>query len=160
MIPSDIEKLKTSQYLRFIDVTPTATNPTWKVLGVGITELATSYNPQVETEQWIIEDTARNDHTGNQKQSSVTQKCYKNDPTFEFINEGRDKLNYVTRVLEIDTWNGEGGSYPSKMSSSLVAVTSYSGAEIEYDLYFNGDPTDGTSTITGGTPTFTPSVSL
>ena len=160
MIPNDIEKLKTSQYLRYINVTPSATNPTWKVLGIGITELATSYNPQVETEQWIIEDTARNDHTGNQKQSSVTQKAYKNDPTFEFINAGRDKLNYVTQVLEIDTWDGEGGSYPSKLSDCLVAVTSYSGDEIEYDLYFNGDATEGNSTITSGTPSFTPSVSL
>lgn len=160
MIPSDIEKLKTSQYLRFINVTPTATNPTWKVLGIGITELATSYNPQIETEQWVIEDTARNDHTGNQKQSSVTQKCYKNDPTFEFINEGRDKLNYTTQVLEIDTWNGENSAYASKLSDALVSVSSYSGAEIEYDLYFNGDPTEGTATITGGVPTFTPNVSL
>ena len=160
MIPENIEKLKTSQYLRYINTTPNSTNPTWKVLGVGITELATAYNPQVETEQWIIEDTARNDHTGNQKQSSVTQKCYKNDPAFEFINNGRDKLNYTTQVLEIDTWNGQGGSYPSKLSDALVTIASYSGAEIEYDLYFNGDPTDGNSTITGGTPTFTPSVSL
>ena len=160
MIPNDIEKLKTSQYLRYINVTPSATDPTWKVLGIGITELATSYNPQVETEQWIIEDTARNDHTGNQKQSSVTQKAYKNDPTFEFINAGRDKLNYVTQVLEIDTWDGNGGSYPSKLTDCLVAVTSYSGDEIEYDLYFNGDATEGNSTITSGTPSFTPSVSL
>ena len=160
MIPENIEKLKTSQYLRFINTTPSATNPTWKVLGIGITELATSYNPQVETEQWIIEDTARNDHTGNQKQSSVSQKCYKNDPTFEFINAGRDKLNYTTQVLEIDTWNGTEGNYASKLSNALVSITSYSGAEIEYDLYFNGDPTEGTASITGGTPSFTPNVSL
>ncbi len=160
MIPENIEKLKTSQYLRFINTTPNAQEPTWKVLGIGITELATAYNPQVETEQWIIEDTARNDHTGNQKQSSVTQKCYKNDPVFEYVNEARDTLNYTTQVLEIDTWNGTGGSYPAKLSSALVTPTSYSGAEIEYDLYFNGDPTKGTATITGGTPTFTPSVSL
>ena len=33
MIPNDIEKLKTSQYLRFINTTPSAQNPTWKVLG-------------------------------------------------------------------------------------------------------------------------------
>ena len=159
VIPEDIEKLKTSQYLRFINTTPSATNPTWKILGVGITELETSYNPQVETEQWIIEDTARNDHTGNQKQSSVTQKCYKNDPVFEYINGGRDKLNYTTQVLEIDTWGGNGANYPAKLSDALVSVTSYTGAEIGYDLYFNGDPTEGTATITSGVPTFT-SVSL
>ena len=151
-IPENIEKLKTSQYLRFINTTPSATNPTWKILGIGITELTTAYNPQVETEQWIIEDTARNDHTGNQKQASVSQKCYKNDPTFEFIN-------YTTQVLEIDTWGGSEGNYPAKLSDALVSVSTYSGAEIEYDLYFNGDPTDGTATITSGVPTFT-SVSL
>ena len=116
--------------------------------------------PQVETEQWIIEDTARNDHTGNQKQSSVSQKCYKNDPVFEFMNAGRDKLNYTTHILEIDTWDGNGTSYPSKYSDALISITSYSGAEIEYDLYFNGDATEGNSTITSGTPSFTPSVSL
>lgn len=160
VIPENIEKLKTSQYLRFINITPGTETKTWKILGIGITELETSYNPQVETEQWIIEDTARNDHTGNQKQSSVTQKAYKNDPVFEFINEGRDKLNYTTEVLEIDTWNSTGGAYASKFSDALVSITSYSGNEIGYDLYFNGDPVEGTSTITSGTPEFTPTVSL
>ena len=49
LVPSDIEKIKTSQYLRFIDTTPTASAPTWKVVGIGVTELATEYNPQVDT---------------------------------------------------------------------------------------------------------------
>ena len=160
MIPSDIEKLKESQYLRFINTTPSSQNPTWKVIGIGVEELTTAYNPQVETEQWVIEDTARNDHTGNQKQSSVTQKCYKKDPAFEYVNGCRDKLNNTTQVLEIDTWNGTEGNYPAKLSQALVTPSTYSGAEIEYDLYFNGDPTEGTATITGGVPSFTPSISL
>ena len=160
VIPENIEKLKTSQYLRFINTTPGTNEKTWKILGIGITELETSYNPQVETEQWIIEDTARNDHTGNQKQSSVTQRAYKNDGVFEFINAGRDKLNYTTEVLEIDTWGGSEGNYPAKLSDALVSVTSYSGAEIGYDLYFNGDPEEGTATIANGVPTFTASVGL
>jgi len=160
MIPENIEKLKNSQYRRFVDTTPSATNPTWGIVGIGIDELSTDYSPNVESEQWIIEDTARNDHTGNQKQASVTQKAYKNDPVFEFANNGRDKLNYKTHILEIDTWNGTGGTYPAKLSDGLLVATSYSGSEIEYDLYFNGDPVEGTATITGGVPTFTPSVSL
>lgn len=159
-IPENIEKLKNSQYLRFINTTPGTGTKTWKILGIGVEELETSYNPQIETEQWIIEDSARNDHTGNEKQSSVTQKAYKNDPVFEFINEGRDKLNYTTEVLEIDTWNSDNGAYASKLSDALVSVTTYSGSEIGYDLYFNGDPTEGTATIVSGVPTFTPTVSL
>lgn len=160
MIPDNIEKLKTSQYLRFIDTTPSSSAPTWKVVGIGIEEMSTDFNPQVDTIKWIIEDSARNDHTSNQKQSSVTQKAYKNDPCFEFVNAGRDKLNYVTHILEVDTWSGTSGSYAAKMSDGLITVTSYSGEEVEYDLYFNGDPTDGKVAITGGVPTFTPTASL
>ena len=160
MIPDNIEKLRTSQYLRFIDTTPSASAPTWKIVGIGIEEMSTDFNPQVDTIKWIIEDSARNDHTSNQKQSSVTQKAYKNDPCFEFVNAGRDKLNYVTHILEVDTWSGSEGSYAGKMSDGLITVTSYDGDEVEYDLYFNGDPKDGTVAISGGVPTFTPTASL
>ena len=141
VIPSDIVKIKDHQYQRFIDTTPSANAPTWKILGIGVADsLSTDYNPQVDTEKWIIEENARNDHTSNQKQSSVTQKCYKNDPEFEFINTGRDQLNYMTHILEIDAWNGTSGSYPAKLSDCLITVTSYSGSEIEYDIYFNRRP--------------------
>ena len=160
LIPTDIEKIKTSQYLRFIDTTPSTSNPTWKVVGIGVTDLATEYNAQVDTEQWIIEDSARNDHTGNQKTSGVTQKCYKGDPEFEFVNAGRDKLNYKTHILEIDLWDKTGSNYAAKMSDGLIVLTSYSGGQIEYDLHFDGDPTEGTCTIADGVPTFVESASL
>lgn len=126
----------------------------------GIDEYSISFNPQVDTEKWIIEDNARNDHTSNQKQGSVTQKCYKGDPEFEFIAAGRDQLNYKTKALDIDTWNGTSGSYPAKQSDVIITITSYSGEEIEYDIYYDGDPTEGTASIADGTPTFTPSASL
>lgn len=159
LIPSDIVKNKRSQYQKFLDIAPGST-ASWKVIGIGITEANVEYNPQVDTEQWIIEDSARNDHTGNQKQLSVTQKCYKGDPEFEFINAGRDQLNYTSHILEIDTWNGTNSSYPAKKSDCLITVTSYSGAEIEYTIYFNGDATNGTATIADGVPTFTASTNL
>lgn len=159
VIPSNIEKIKRSEFLTFIDTTP-ATTPTWAVLGIGIDEYATSYNPQVDTEKWIIEDNARNDHTSNQKQGSVTQRCYKNDSEFEFIAAGRDQLNYKTHILDVDTWNGTNGSYPAKMSDAIITVTSYSGEQIEYDIYYDGDATEGTVSITSGVPTFAPSASL
>ena len=159
LIPSDIAKNKRSQYQKFLDTTPSST-ATWKVIGIGITEANMEYNPNVDTEQWIIEDSARTDHTGNQKQIAITQKCYKGDPEFEFINLGRDKLNYTSHILEIDTWNGTGGSYPAKKSDCLITVTSYSGAEIEYTIYVNGDPIEGTASIADGVPSFTPSASL
>jgi len=159
LIPSDIVKNKRSQYQKFLDITPSST-ASWKVIGIGISEANVEYSPQVDTEQWIIEDTARNDHTSNQKQISVTQKCYKGDPEFEFINLCRDKLNCTSHILEIDTWNGNNGSYPAKKSDCLITVTSYSGEQIEYTIYFNGDPIEGTASIADGVPTFTQTTSL
>ena len=94
VVPSSIEKIKRSQFLTYLDTTPAST-ATYAILGVGVDEYATDFNPQVDTEQWIIEDNARNDHTSNQKQGSVTQKCYKNDPEFEFI---ADNLEFDVQV--------------------------------------------------------------
>ena len=90
MVPENIEKVNRSQFLTFLDTTTNSTY-TWSVLGVGITDYGISYNPQVDTEKWIIEDNARSDHTSNQKQGSVSQKIYKGDPCFEFVQAGRDK---------------------------------------------------------------------
>lgn len=160
-VPSGIEKIKRSQFLTYLN-TGTSAVPVWSVLGVGITDYGIDYNPQVDTEKWIIEDNARNDHSSNQKQGSVTQKCYKGDAVFEFVNAGRDQLNYKSQVLDIDRWNGEGTSYPAKMNDVIITVTSYMGeeAEIEYDIYYDGDAVEGTVTFSGSTPTFTPTTSL
>lgn len=162
LVPEGISKVKRSQFLTFLDTTPSSTE-TWAILGVGITEYGISYNPQVDTEKWIIEDNARNDHTSNQKQSSVTQKIYKGDPCFEFINAGRDQLNYKSHALDIDRWNGDGSSYPATYSDVIITVTNYMGenAEIEADIYYDGDVTQGTVTFdANGVPTFIPNVSL
>ena len=158
MLPENLTKIDRSQFLTFLDTTPTSSNPTWAILGVGITDYAIAFNPQLETEKWIIENNARTDHTSNQKQGSVSQKAYKGDPCFAFVHAGIDKLNYRTHILDIDRWNGEEGSYPAKMSDGIIAITNYMGetATIEYDLYYDGDSVEGTVSISNGVPTFTP----
>lgn len=162
MIPDDIKKIERSQFLTYLDTTPSGSSRNWKILGIGITDYGIAYNPQVDTEKWIIEDNARTDHSSNQKQGNVSQKAYKNDPVFEFVSNGRDKLNYKTNILDIDVWNGNGSTYPATLSEGKVVITNYMGenASIEYDLYYEGDITEGTVTISDGVPTFTPTVSL
>lgn len=162
-VPDGIEKVNRSQFLSYLDTTPTANSPTWAILGVGITDYSISYNPQVDTEKWIIEDNARNDHTSNQKQGSVEQKIYKGDPCFEFANAGRDRLNYKTHILDIDRWNGTGTgtiTYPARMSDAVLVVTEEMGenATLSYDLYYDGDVVEGSVTFTNGVPTFTQSL--
>lgn len=161
-VPDGISKVKRSQFLTYLDITP-ATTATWAILGVGITDYGITYNPQVETEKWIIEDNARNDHTSNQKQASVEQKIYKGDPCFEFAAAGRDVLNYKTHILDIDRWNGEGGTYPAKYSDGILVITEALGEEatLSYDLHYDGDVKEGTVTFdANGKPTFQENASL
>lgn len=160
LVPTGIKKIDRSQWLAYLDTTPDTGNATYAILGVGITEFAVAYNPQVDTEKWIIENTARNDHTSNQKQGSVSQKMYKGDPCFEFAHKACDKLNYKTKILEVDRWNGSEGSYPAKLSDGILVVTQKGGdnAVLEYDLYFNGEPQEGTATYTEDVPKFTATV--
>ena len=91
-VPENIEKVNRSQFVTYLDTTPTEKDMTFALLGVGITDYGIAYNAQVDSEKWIIEDNARNDHSSNQKQGSVSQKIYKNDPCFEFVEKGRDVL--------------------------------------------------------------------
>ena len=158
--PENITKIERSQFATFLDTTPDST-ATWNLFGVGVTDYSIAYNPQVDNEKWIIEDNSRSDHSSNQKQSSITQSCYKGDPCFEFIAKGRDKLNYKTHILDIDIWNGTGGNYPATKSDGKIVVTSWMGekATVQADVYYDGDPVEGTVTFSDGKPTFAASTS-
>lgn len=154
-----VDKVKRSQFVTYINSTPNASSEKWELLGIGITEYGIAYNPQITTEKWIIHDNASSSLESNQKQSDVTQKIYKDDTCFQFINSLRDKVggDVATTVLDIDTWNETEGAYRAKKSNCIIAVTNYMGedASIEYSLYYNGDATEGTVTISeDGVPTF------
>ena len=161
LIPTNIDLIPRDKgMISFLDVTPDEETMSLKILGIGITDYGVSYNPQVEQEKWIIEANARNIHQSNQKQGSVSQTAYKNDPIFEFVEKGRDKLNYKTHIVDVDIFAGEEGSYPATMTDGLIAITQFmnDNAVVEYDLYYNGDAVKGTVTFdpVTGEPTFTP----
>lgn len=155
------DRITEDQFLRFIDTTPTAQTPTWALVaavdegGAGI-----DYNPNIDRVKLIVNKNSSSNHTSNDKQMSVPYLTYKNDPCFEFVNAGRDKLNYKTHLLEVDIWNETSGSYASKFSNATIGITSYHGDTIEFDVYTDGDPQDGATTISNNVPTFTPTVSL
>ena len=159
----DITKMDRDEFLTFLDVTPNAQTNSFKVLGIGVTDYGISYNPQVDTEKWIIEKNARNIHRSNQKQGSVSQTIYKGDPCFDFVKDARDATNYKTNILDIDVFDGTGSTYPATLSEGLIAITQFMNedAVIEYDLYYNGDSVKGTVTFdSNGVPTFSPNASL
>lgn len=164
----DLEKLKRSQFVTYLDTTPKGDAETYKILGYGITNYGLAFNPQITTEKFIIHDSATSVLDSYQKQGDVTQNCYKGDPCFEFINELRRKslvgAEVQTTVLDIDKWDkgATEGSYKATKSDVIIAISNYMGenATIEYQIHYNGDPVEGTVTIDKetGVPTFTPNV--
>lgn len=158
---SNMDKILESQFVRFLDSTPNALTPTWVwVAAVEEGNAQIEYNPNIDRIKYIVDKAARSNHTSNDKQMSVPLQAYKGDDCFEFVNAGRDKLNYRTHLLEIDLWDETSGSYTAKMSDATIGITSYNGEVIEFNVYADGDPVEGTVTISDQTPTFVPSVSL
>ena len=160
----EYEKITREQIQSFLDTTPEGQSRTWNIIGVGITEFAQAYNAQTTTEKWIIHKNAVTSTDSYQISGSVSQKCYKGDPVFEFVNNIRRNASVgaacVTHVLDVDTYEDNNGAYPATMYECNIAIDSYGGEEavIEYTISYNGDPKLGTVTITDGTPTFTPNV--
>lgn len=153
----ELTKMERSQWITYLDTTPTD-EPTFNVLGIGITELAIAYNPSVDSEKWIIENTARHIHSSNEKQASVSQSIYLGDPCYEFVDAGRDKLNYRTHILDINMAKKDSdGNYYAELSDGMITVTNWMGesATVEFDLYYEGQKTEGVVTITDGKPVFT-----
>ena len=46
-VPSGIEKINRSQFVTYLNTTPSSQNATWNILGVGITDYGIAFNPQV-----------------------------------------------------------------------------------------------------------------
>lgn len=164
-MPNNITKVNRDEIATFLDTTPTGQSATYALLGTGITSFAIAYNPQITTEKWIIHRNATSSLDSNQKQGDVSQKIYKGDPCFEFVKGLRDKTGgeVQVKILDVDTYDETTlGVYNAKLSNGIIAITNYGGedAVIEYTLYYNGDPVEGTVSISGGVPSFTPNVSL
>lgn len=152
-------KMNRDEWATYLNTTPSTEEKTFVILGVGVSDYGVDYNPNVESQKWIIERSARHIQDSNEKTGSVTQNIYVNDPCYAFIEAGRGKLNYRTQILDIDmTRKSEtGDKYYAELSDGLAVVTSHLGenATISYNLYYEGDPKIGYVTFEEKKPTFT-----
>ena len=160
-------KATRDQIATYLNVTPAAQTKDWECVGVGITDYGQDFNPNTTTEKWIIHKNATTTLDSFQIQASASQSCYYGDPVYDFVNNlrrtGAVGSNVKSEVLDIDLYDSteSGGitSYAATLYECAVVVTSYAKGEnpaIEYDIYYNGDPTLGTVTISDGVPTFVP----
>lgn len=166
------EKIKRPLIAHFLDVERSAdyADADWARIGVNVTDASTSYNPQTETEQDIVSDSATTEVTGYQPNMPVTQKCTKGDPIFDFITTLRRSRATLadanTWMLNVDMWDKTGGetssTYAAEVQRVSVQVDTYGGAggetpTQEFTINFVGDPIKGTATVSSGVPVFTAS---
>ena len=160
-----MDKITREQFVSYLNTTPAGESETWSLLGIGITSYGIAYNPQVTTEKWIIHKGATSSLDSYQRQGDVSQKCYKGDPVFEYVNGIRRKngigAEVQTTVLDIDRYDSTvEGTFKATKSDVIIAITNYMAedAVIEYTIYYNGDPKQGTVTFSAEVPTFVETV--
>ena len=161
--------VKRKEIMLFIDITPDS-SPTWKLVGNGMTTGAYTYDASEETETYIIHDSA----TTLVEQYTVSldgeMKCIFGDDVYDYINGLRRSLATGTdaeqHALLIDKYDeASTDNFVAQKFDSSISISSYGGdggatPTIGFKVNLNGTPTDGTATITGGVPTFTPNGSV
>lgn len=163
---SDLRKINRDEWQDFLDINPSGETPSWKIIGVGITDKSTDYNAEKTEEKWIIERTKRTAIDSYGPSSGVEQTAYKGDEVFEFIDNIRYRMltgtDAQTHLLEVDKYsvtNEESTpTYRARMWDVAIEISSNGGetAKIKYNIDYSGDPTFGTVTFNKGVPTFSP----
>ena len=158
----EMKKIKRSKYASFLNV-GTKEVPVWKRMGQGIAEMEVAYNAEEEAEKYIHQDSKTHNVTSYAPASDVTQKCYVNEPIFEYIDKKRRSRAVEdeagTQILDVFIYDEMAdGKYGAELNEAIIVVDSFSGDTIGYAVKRNGDPTEGVATLAeNGTVTFTKS---
>lgn len=158
-----MEKIKRSLFATFINTTPSTETATWAKMGKGITSQKISYNPTVTTEQYIDEDNAYSSVDSYAPSLDGQQTCYKGEPVFEYIEALRQKravgTDLETEVLFVYLYDGTENAYKAEKNACVIQLGDYGGdgggsVQLTYTIGLNGDPEQGTATISNSTVTF------
>ena len=158
-----MEKIKRSLFATFINTTPGTESATWAKMGKGITSQNVSYNPNVTTEQYIDEDNAYSSVDSYAPSLDGAQTCYKGEAVFTYIDGLRQKravgAELETEVLFVYLYDGTENSYKAEKNACVIQLGEFGGegggsVQLTYTIGLNGDPEQGTATITDGKVTF------
>ena len=156
-------KIKRSQLMTFMNTTPSGA-ATYSLIGDGVTGGSISYNPQVEEETYIHQDSATITVESYSPKLSLEASAVAGDAVFDFI----DALRVARAVLAdaqtdiVNVWAYESGgptAYPAEKQNVSIQVDEFGGeggssVKINYTVNFIGDPIPGT--FNASTKAFTP----
>lgn len=146
-------KVKRSQFLTFMNTTPDATE-TWSLVGKGVTDAAIDYNPQMNEEIYITEDSGSADVESYKPSMGVESTAVIGDEVFEFVDTLRKNRAILgdayTSIVNVWMYETEvTGSYPAEKQDVTIAINSWGGPggeanRISYNIAYRGNPTPGT----------------
>ena len=146
-------KVKRSTILTYIDTTPEAT-ATYNLLGIGVINGTINYNPNVETETYIHEDTANISVASYAPTMPLEITMDDTDAVCEFLDTLR-KARAVLGDAEttiVNVWNYESGgptTAPAEQQNVSIQVDSFGGdggaaVKLNVTINYQGDPVAGT----------------
>lgn len=163
-----LRKIKSSELPAFLNITPTSDAPTWALSGNFQTEGDRAYEATETEESYINEDGPTTDVESYKVSLDNEMKCVKGDAVFDYIDNLRYTLATGTdaesQVLLVDKYSYveeesvikyRAQLFKCSISISKQGRTGGETSTIAYKINCNGDPKNGTVTITAGVPTFT-----
>lgn len=166
-----LEKIKREEWAHFLNVgepwSSTGTGVDFKRINKGFTEYTEQMNTEVVTEKYIGDKNASSSVESYAPVVGLSGPVFKDDDVWEALDTlHRTRARGADcefEVLNIDIYNPTTSqttvTYPAQLQPVVIALTSWGGSGNlagEADMHYNGDPIDGTCTITSGVPTFTP----
>ena len=157
--------LKRSQIQAFLNTAGKSGEPTYKIVGNYMPSGSYDYNPQSTTETYIVNDNATTTLDSYQIAFDGEMKCAKGDAVFDYIDGLRYNVavgdDAVSEVVLVDTYETKtSGQYIAQKVACTVSISACGGdggqtPTISFNIGINGDPVQGTATISAGTCTFT-----
>lgn len=159
-----VERIKRSQFAEFLDITPSTATKTYSRIGKGVTTGSLAYNPTVNDEHYIDEDSGTKLLDGYAPVLGHEQTAYKGNPVFDYVDGLRKKRaigdDAKTTLLMVYIYDKQSeGVYAAEEQDVIISINEFGGdagnpVSITFDINFSGDPQVGTATITDGKITF------
>lgn len=160
-----VKRIKRSQFATFLNTTPSGETETWSRMGKGITSANVAYNPTVNDEQYIHEDSGTKEVDSYAPTMANEQTAYKGDAVFDYIDGLRQARavgnDAKTQMLLVYIYDEKSeGVYKAEKQDVSISINEFGGeagssVKVSYDVGFCGDPVLGTVSIAEGKVTFT-----
>ncbi len=156
-------KIKRSKVAMFMNTATSGSDPSWSLIGEGVTEQTISYNPATSEEVYIHQDSGSTDVEAYKPTIPTPCTAIKGDEVFEFVDNLRINRAVLadaeTDIVIVYMYKDKTtDSYPAEKNRVSIQIDDFGGeggggVKINYTINLKGDPIKGS--FSPGTKVFT-----